>query len=245
MTNIVRFDDFENSEIRVTDDGRFSVFDVIKFCGRKNPSQVWTGDNRGNGLASKYPELIHKVEGFKFTGRGQQDTPVAGKENLLYIIGLLPGTIGHSYREEAAKVFLQYLDASPELAGSVIDRATPEDLKKIKARLKGKEVRISFTSVLQDHGVTKGWQFGRCTDAIYRPILGGTTKSVKLERGLALRVNLRDELDEFELTQVMFAESLTERKIKTRNLQGFNQCEDAASQSARRVKQISDEDLSK
>jgi len=93
MTNIVRFDDFVDSGIRVTDDGRFSVLDVIKFCGKKNPSSVWGGDERRNGLIGRYPELSHKVDNFKFPGRGQQFTPVANRENILYIIGLLPGAL--------------------------------------------------------------------------------------------------------------------------------------------------------
>ena len=240
MTNLIRFEDFTDSGIRITDDGRFSVFDVIEFCGKKNPVQVWSGDNRANGLTSKYPELPQKVEDFKFPGRGQRFTPVANRENILYIIGLLPGAIGRSYREESAKVFLQYLDASPELAESVIDRATPEDLKRIEARLKGKRIRTTFTSTLQEHGVTEGWQFARCTDAIYKPILGGSTQVVKSERGLAKKANLRDEIDEFELTQVMFAEALAERKIKKEQLDGFIQCESAAAESARKVKEISD-----
>lgn len=242
MTNIVRFDDFVDAEIRVTDDGQFSVFDVIRFCSNSKGGGERKVYSR---LSEQYSEIVSKVHNTSFGGKGgaAKSTPAATKENILYIIGLLPGAIGRAYREEAAKIFLQYLKASPELAGSVIDRATPEDLKKIKARLKGKEVRVSFTSVLQDHGVTEGWQFGRCTDAIYRPILGGTTKIVKLERGLAQKVNLRDKLDEFELTQVMFAESLAERKIKSKSLQGLTQCEDAAFQSAKKVKQISDDDL--
>jgi len=234
MTNIVRFNDLSDSGIRLTDDGRFSVLDVIEFCGKKNPSDAW------KALSDQHSEVLGKSDNFKFPGRGQRFTPVANRENILYIIGLLPGAIGRSYREESAKVFLQYLDASPELAESVIDRATPEDLKRIQARLKGKQIRTTFTSVLLDHGVTEGWQFARCTDAIYKPILGGSTQVVKSERGLAKKANLRDEIDEFELTQVMFAESLAERKIKKEQLKGFDQCESAAAESARKVKEISD-----
>ena len=108
MTNIIRFDDISDSGIRITDDGRFSVLDVIKFCGKKNPDQVWSGDKRQNGLARKYIELPKKVEDFKFPGRGQQFTPVANRENILYIIGLLPGAMGRSYQEESAKVLRQF-----------------------------------------------------------------------------------------------------------------------------------------
>lgn len=235
MTNIVRFDDLENAEIRVTDDGRFSVFDVIKLCGQKSQREVW------KRIQAQYKEVVTKCDGFKFAGRGQQDTPVANRENILYIIGLLPGAIGKAYREESAKVFLQYLDASPELAESIIDRATPEDLKRIQARLKGVKIRITFTAVLQEHGVSKGGDFARCTNAIYKPLLGGTKSEIVTQRGLSKKSNLRDDLDEFELTQVMFAESLAERKIRKQNLQGVSQCESADLDSARKVKSISED----
>lgn len=240
MTNIIRFDDFSNAEIRVTEDGRYSVFDLLKFCGKKNPSQVWNGDNRGNGLIDRYPELIHKVENLQFPGAGQRETPVATRENLLYILGLLPGAFGRAYREDAARVFIQYLDASPELAESIIDRANEKSLQRIEARLKSKKIRLSFTSTLQDHGVV-GWQFGACTNAIYTPILGGTMKQVKQSRGLTKKDNLRDTLDEFELSQVMFAESLAKRKIEKDDLQGYQQCESAAFESAKKVKKISED----
>lgn len=239
MSNIVRFDDFVDAEIRVTDDGRYSVFDVIKFCGKKNPRDAW------KALTEGYVEIVGKTDNTSFGGRGgaAKATPVASRENILYIIGLLPGTIGRAYREDAARVFLQFLDASPELAGSVIDRATPEDLKKIETRLRSKQVRTSFSGTLDERGVTEGWQFAECTNAIYRPLLGGSAKEIKLEKGLTKKDSLRDNLSLSELSEVMFAESLAERKIKKDNLRGFVPCRDASSDSARAVKKLVDETL--
>jgi len=95
---------FADSGIRITDDGRFSVLDVIKFCGKKNPAQVWSGDNRQNGLTSKYSEVAQRCDSFKFPGRGQQFTPVANKENILCIIGLLPGALLLQGFESLSKV---------------------------------------------------------------------------------------------------------------------------------------------
>lgn len=235
MSNIVRFDDLDNAEIRVTDDGRYSVFDVIKFCGKKGEREVW------KRLTVQYPELVTKCDNTSFGGKGgaAKATPVAGRENILYIIGLLPNAIGKAYREASAKVFLQYLDASPELANSVIDRATPEDLKKIEIRLKGKGVRTTFATVLQDHGVVSGWQFAQCTDAIYQPLLGGSCKQVKESMGLAKSDSLRDNLDQFELTQLMFAEALAARNIEKDNLQGYSPCRSASKEAAIKVKSIS------
>ena len=230
--NLISFDGFNDAEIRVNEDGYYSVFDVIKFCGKKNPHDAW------KSLSEHHPEVIGKTENFKFTGKGQRETPVANRENILYLIGLLPGAVGRSYRESAAKVFLAYLDASPELAGSIIDRATPENLKKIEERLKSKKIRVSFTSVLQDHGVKEGWQFGVCTNEIYKPLLGGTAKEVRKQKGLAKSANLRDEMDEVEIASVMLAEAVATKKIRNDNIQGFPGCRNASADAARKVKRV-------
>ena len=232
--NLISFEEISDSEIRVNENGYYSVFDVIKFCGKKNPHDAW------KSLTDQHPEVIGKTENFKFAGKGQRETPVANRENILYLIGLLPGAVGRSYRESAAKVFLAYLDASPELAGSIIDRATPEDLRKIETRLKGKHIRISFTSVLQDHGVTQGWQFGACTNAIYQPLLGGTASEVKEQRGLAKSANLRDDMSNLEIASVMLAEEIALKKIETDNIQGFTGCRDASADAGNRVRSILD-----
>lgn len=231
MTNIIKFDGFNDTEIRTTEDGRFSVYDVIRFCGKKNPRDAW------KSLVEQFSEVVAKTDNFKFPGKGQKDTPVATRENTLYIIGLLPGAFGRSYRESAAKVFLAYLDASPELAGDIIDRATPEDLRKIEKRLQGKKIRVSFTHTLQEHGVSEGWQFGACTNAIYTPLLGGSASEIKEQRGLS-KENLRDSLDFVELAAIELAEGLAERQIKQGNVQGFRGCHEASRDAASRVKRV-------
>lgn len=86
-------------EIRQTHDNRFSVFDTIAVVGgKRNPWDAW------NAICQQFPEVLGKVEDFQFSGQGQRKTPVASKENILYVIGLLPGTVGRSYREDAAKL---------------------------------------------------------------------------------------------------------------------------------------------
>jgi len=88
MTNLIKFDGFDGSEIRVTDDGRYSVFDVIAFCGKKSQSEVW------KRLCVHFPEVVATTEEFQFPGRGQRKTPVA-KENvvleILTFFGKAPG----------------------------------------------------------------------------------------------------------------------------------------------------------
>ena len=244
--NLISFEEISDSEIRVTDDGRYSVYDLIRFCtGNKNPSQLWNGDKtdrktKQKGLVERFPEVIRKTDNFKFPGRGQRETPIANRENILYILGLLPGAVGQSYREGAAKVFLAYLDASPELAESIIDRATPEDLKRIERRLQGKKIRVLFTHELSDRGLTHGWQFGQCTNAIYEPILGGTANEIKDQRNLPVKANIRDSLSTLELSAVSFAEDLAIRDMRNTNAIGFSECHQVTRDAAQKVRKAMD-----
>lgn len=235
MTNIITFDDFQDGEIRVTPDGRYSILDVIRFCsGYKSGGERKTWKR----LCEQFSELVAKCHEYKFSGKGgaARPTPVATRENILYLIGLLPGAIGRSYRENAAKVFIQYLDASPELAESVIDRAKPEDLERIQLRLQGKKVRLSFTRECQERGVKEGWEFGACTNAIYQPILGGTAKEVREDRGLPARTNLRDVVDDLELAAITLSEQVSIRDMKRSDAQGFEECRATAFHAAQKVR---------
>lgn len=68
-----------------------------------------------NRLCSEYPDILAKCELSVLRGKdgrkGHKPTPVSDKEGTLYIIGLLPGAVGKTYREQAAKLVLRYLDA--------------------------------------------------------------------------------------------------------------------------------------
>lgn len=243
MTNLVTFEQFDET-IRQTPDGRFSVYDVIRFCGKKNPRDAW------RVLIEKYSECVGKTDTYKFPGKGwaSQPTPITDREGILYIIGLLPGVVGRSYRESAAKVFLRYLDADPELAGSVIDRATPEDLKKIErrlaARLKGKTVRIDFTDTLQAHGVRNNGfgdnGFANCTNAIYRPLFGKDAQQLKRSKGLSKSAKLRDHMETNELVDTAFAERLAAKRIEKQNVYGNHSCQQVSGRAARDTRQLLD-----
>lgn len=96
-------------EIRVTPDGRYSIFDVVEVIGgKKNPRDAW------KALTEQFPEAVEKSDSYKFPGRGQQFTLVADKASILYIIGLLPGAVGRSYREEAAKLMLAKIEGTQQ-----------------------------------------------------------------------------------------------------------------------------------
>ena len=74
--NLISFEEISDSEIRVNENGCYSVFDVIRFCGCKSQHEVW------KRLCVSFPEVLTKCENFKFPGKGQRETPVANREYL-------------------------------------------------------------------------------------------------------------------------------------------------------------------
>lgn len=114
-------------EIRVTPDERYSVFDVIEVIGGKsNPRKAWSD------LKEQFPEVVTRCDNFKFDGQGQRPTPVTNKEGLLHIIGLLPGAVGRTYREGAAKLMLAKIEGrSDEVLAKCENLALPPAPKEI------------------------------------------------------------------------------------------------------------------
>jgi hypothetical protein len=66
-------------------------------------------------------------------------------------------------------------------------------------------------------------------------VLGGTAKEVKVERNLGPADNLRDNLDNVELSAVSLSESLAGEKIDIHALFGLQECERACRTSATAV----------
>jgi prophage antirepressor-like protein len=96
-------------------------------------------------------------------------------------------------------------------------------LEWIDQREEGIEARKTFTDTLKDHGVqTHGYAV--CTDEINKPLLGGTAKLVKVQRGLKPKATLRDSLSTVELAEVKLAELWAAKRIEEAELAGNDQC---------------------
>ena len=105
MNNLTVFTaDYEGQSVRITPDGRVSVFDAIAaFRGTScNPHQIW-GD-----LQKNHPEVLHFTDNFQFPGRGQRPTPVTYEEGLYQILMLLPGAKAAEFRKWAAEILANY-----------------------------------------------------------------------------------------------------------------------------------------
>lgn len=112
-------------EIRVTEDGRLSAYDLIRVIGgQKNPYQVW------KRLVQDFEPELTNCEDWKFPGERQRNTPIVDKETALKIIGVLPGASGKKYRDLAAKLVLAYLENPDQLAKAAIARV--EDSKQLE-----------------------------------------------------------------------------------------------------------------
>ena len=93
----------------------------------------------------------------------------------------------------------------------------------IQTRTSGIAQRHVFTDTLKAHGV-EGQGYGKCTNAIYKPILGGTKSEIVKKKNLPVKVNLRDSLTGVELAGVMLAEAIATDRIEEHNAKGNEQC---------------------
>jgi hypothetical protein len=212
--------ELDNAEIRRTPDGRASVYDLISVIGQqKSPREVW------KRLSNNYPEVVTKCDSFRFSGRGQQNTPVTDRQGWAYIIGLLPNAIGKKYREETAKLVIRYLDADVTLAEDIVERTDDEQgLERLQQRLKSKKIRNEHTRMLCARGVREGRDFAICTNKTYLGLYGTNAAGLRTRKNLPTKANVRNHMDTNELIEVGFSENLSTRKIKQGSAYGVEEC---------------------
>ena len=128
-------------------------------------------------------------------------------------------------------------EKNPDL---IVDRAITTYKKRgysddwISKRLRGKGKRNEFTAVLQAHGVERDG-FKNCTNAIYEPMFGGSTAVIREKKNLPVGVSIRDNLSDFELDAIYFAESLSKQTIQSGNIYGNGNCEIACRRASQSV----------
>lgn len=210
----------DHGDIRVSSAGQPSVFDMIRVLGgQKNPRDAW------NRLTETHPEVVGKCDNLQFPGPGQRETPVAKtKEDAYYILGLLPGAVGKQYRENAAKLFVTFLDKPEKVAYLATERLSQDELRRLEARLKGKRTRNMFTELLNQHGVVQNG-YGQCTNAVYTVLFGRTADILKTEIAQEhnierSKINPRDFFDLEDLTYVETAERVAAGQLRRKNTHG-------------------------
>lgn len=219
----------DSLDIRKTDDGMFSVVDVIKeLTGYSNK----VASNVLKRIESGSEAVSSKMVKLKFPGERQRETPIANRETLLQIMQMLPGLVGDKIRKESAKIVLRYIDADITLADDIVQRTEDsEKLHWIAQRAKGKAVRNKFTSTLAQHGVNKEG-FRDCTNAIYKPLFGGDAALVRQKVGVPEKANPRDAMTSMQLSAVMLSEEGASQVIEKQNRRGNIECKDACLQTS-------------
>lgn len=122
---------------------RGSVFDTIQLVtGCKRPGQTL------KGIVSGAPDLVEKIELFKFPGKGQRATKVAPLPTLVEIAMLCPGTNAARFRMAGARTYCRLLAGDQTLAQEIEERNEEARLAREQEELK-QEARARRDSMLQ------------------------------------------------------------------------------------------------
>ena len=106
-----------------------------------------------------------------------------------------------------------------------------------RLRAHSRRNRRGYTDVLKDHGVTaKGYV--SCTEVIYVEIIGDRAWKIRYRRNLPPKANVRDHLDNIELSAVALSEALAARAIEHSMVVGNAACTDVTAQCARDIAQV-------
>lgn len=201
---------FDGKDVRITEDGRVSVWDAIAaFANIKNPRDAW------DSLTERFPDVVAETDKFKFPGRGQRPTPVANEEALYNIFMLLPGSKAAEFRKWASSILTRYRRGDASLAEEIIDRNNnPEELKQIELRAKTKRTNKLLNSAIASHG---GDCYRQVANINNVAVTGKTAREIKAIRQVK---HTRDGMSDLELTMLAAAEELESSGIESRGARG-------------------------
>jgi len=122
-----------------------------------------------------------------------------------------------------------------------------EENEWLEARLNAKRTRHTFTDQLKQFGVVRDG-YGRCTNAIYRPILGADAKTLKLQvadkKSLPVKsVNPRDHMTIKELNDVELAERVAVGQLHLYEASGNNEAERIVRKSSEYTRKLLDGEI--
>lgn len=142
---------------------------------------------------------------------------------------------------EVREVWLRYRAGDATLADEILERATAEENRWAGARALSRSQRVTYTDTLKAHYVT-GRGYMDCTEAVYLKLLGGKSYQLRELRGLAPKVNVRDNLSVAELSFVMAAEALAAERIEEELRLGNDECVEASGRSASAIREAIEAD---
>ena len=118
MVSLTQLTDGSVRQIRKTaeDPPRVSVLDTISVITglETNGSSVVY-----NRLKEQFPEVALTCSNFKFSGRGQRETPVTCAKGAVLIVMLLPGRAAANVRKQAASTLVRYIGGDLTLVDEI------------------------------------------------------------------------------------------------------------------------------
>ncbi len=227
---------------RINEDGNgfINLTDIWKLAG--SPSTKRPANWRQLPTTEAYIEAVAQNVGFSYI-KEKNDI-----KSVIYVKkGKGGGTYAHiliaiAYAEylspalavDVKQTYLRYRSGDLTLVDEILEKA--EAAKKFQdTRDISKQIRNRYSSVLVAHGA--GRAIGYCTDAIYKVLLGGTTKQIAQSRNLPAKTSLRDNLPTGELLQTMTTEHLASDRIEEKKVLGREPCAQASRRAAHFVKE--------
>lgn len=217
-----------DTPIRTDDAGRVSLNDIYAAAQNVDAADVLK--------AKRDPRRWQKEAGEHFVEFVAENLNVRKSDVLKSKRGKGGGTFAHwqialayakylspALHMQVNEVYARVKAGDVTLADEIADRATPEQQEWLARRTAGKVARNQLTSTLAAHGV-HGKGFADCTNAIYKPILGGKKSDICAQRGLPARTNVRDVMDLEQLTRTALAEIVARKRIARNNARGNATC---------------------
>ena len=121
--------------IRRTEDGHYSIYDLIEAVRTKEPQQKQQKQQKlpyriWEPLVLRHQDILRKCHYVKFQGQSQHIAPVINLGDLPYLFKLLSESMGKTYREDSAKLTLQYLRGEKvEMKDSSVLETIPATMK--------------------------------------------------------------------------------------------------------------------
>lgn len=211
-----------NTEIPVDQEGRVSLNALHKASGlgvHKTPGQ-WVRRDEVKLLIKELSVDLHLGQNVINLVKGGKNPGTYAHVDLAISYA---GWISPAFQIKVNRTFYRVQTGDTTIVDEVLDRATPEDTKRTLIRNNTKHLRREFTDTLQKHGVT-GPGYAKCTNEMYKGLFGGDSKSLRRQKGLPAKTNLRNHFSLKELFAVGLTEEVSKENIEEKDLHGNVEC---------------------
>ncbi len=226
---------FRGKEIRRTwfnDEWWFVAIDIVEaLTDSKNPTGYLKDmRRRDEGFKEGWGQIATPLE--ILTKGGPQRLNCISTKGAFRLIQSIPSKKAEPFKQWLAQVGYERVEEiqNPELAQKRMKelyRAKGYSDDWIEKRTRGIAIRDELTDEWQNRGVKNPKEYAILTAEISKATFGVTPSQYKELKGLK-KENLRDHMDDLELIFSMLGERVTTEITRTKDSQGYGECEEAA-----------------